>query len=358
MKICIKKTNDRDENDYISIAKIYFNESSISKNNLFLETIDYPDILQVPANSDYGYFFDLSLLKEFNQKNFVNVISYNEGLIIISSEKSNSFQTLYTIDFDWFCRGLEFILSDRDFSVLEENLIKNEKERLDVVRHTNNYPLITDYIRKHPNSFKTVYYAGAGYDLSPLQLFSKNANVEKIYFSDYFFDRDDSEKIKGRIDERCENVIELKPRDFNKRSWADFWHPGTIANEMFYHPDTAWGRLIRINQSLQLNKYFDFYYLGTEGVQTAEILIENKIIPDVLVIQDHGFGGNWAEFGGVDSPLYKVMKNNLPEYILSNPDNEMLWPGYKQVTETYNPGLPDANPMQLMNQRELYKRKI
>ena len=75
-----------------------------------------------------------------------------------------------------------------------------------------------------------------------------------------------------------------------------------------------------------------------------------------MVLQDHGFGGGWAVFGGENSPLYRVMKNNLPTYILLEPGgNTDIWPGYIQVTKPYAPGIKNANAMH-MNKRALYKR--
>jgi hypothetical protein len=80
--------------------------------------------------------------------------------------------------------------------------------------------------------------------------------------------------------------------------------------------------------------------LGTEGVLTAAILIENNIIPDVLVLQDHGYCTNYDLFSGPNSPIYQVMEDNLPNYILidtTEAGNTVPWQNYVQVTKSYQP---------------------
>ena len=345
----------------IYIAKIFL-DTTISKNEILLNTIDCEEYIETNGKIDWEYLME-GILKDFKNKEFTHIIEYSKNLIVISSDLHPEMESLSKIYLDNLCMGLQVIANENDFGFLENHLIKSEHKSVNINNSDiNQLPAITDYIAQHPDSFKTVYYPGAGNDFSSLQLFGKYANTGQIYFSDYYT-ASEITKIRERLDERGENVVQLTPAHFKRNNWSDFWpnenNKWFNGNQIIcdtINPIYSWGRKIKINHSNELNKTFDFYYLGTEAIKTAEILIKNKIYPDVLVLQDHGFGGGWAVFGGENSPLYTVMRNDLPTYILLEPGgNTDIWPGYIQVTKPYAPGIQNANAMH-MNKRALYKR--
>jgi len=355
MKIFIKNTRLRNiRNDKnILLAKIYFDSSSLSRNNLLFDTIDYECAIEIINDVHWDDFMD-NYLKEFRSNESINIIAYNNESIIISSEQHPKLVSLYEIDMHELCMGLQKIANDADLSYLERNFINhNYVITPNVDEENENLPDITEYISQHQDSFKVVYYPGSGDDFSSLQLFGRFANIEKIIFTDYF-NAPEITKIRELIDERGENVVKIMPKHFNKRQWHQFWPSDRAAfSEEYIHPRYAWGRLLEFKPK---NKSFQFYYLGTEAVKTVSILIENGIHPDVLVLQDHGFGGNWTVFGRENLHLYNSMINHLPEYILLDPKgNTDIWPGYKQVTKTYIPGILNANSAYTAK-RALYKR--
>jgi hypothetical protein len=363
MKIFIKKSHlcNPDGNSIIYIAKIFF-ETTISNNELLLNTIDYEEYIETNGEIEWQYLMD-EILKDFAHQEFTQIIEFSKNLIVISSDLHPGIESLSKIYLYNLCMGLQVVAYENDFSFLEKHLIKSEHQ--DIIINdsgVNELPAITDYIAQHPDSFKTVYYPGAGDDFSSLQLFGKYSNTENIYFSDYY-NTPEIISIRERLDERGEDTLSLMPSHFKRGNWSDFWPDENDdwfdANQIIsdiINPIYSWGRKIKINHPNQLNKTFDFYYLGTEAIKTAEILIKNRIYPDVLVLQDHGTGGNWTVFGGENSPLYSVMKNNLPKYLLLEPRCENdIWPGYNQVTKPYAPGIQNANPMH-MNKRALYER--
>lgn len=108
-------------------------------------------------------------------------------------------------------------------------------------------------------------------------------------------------------------------------------------------------------------------YLGTDGFGTASVLLANAIKPDVVVLQDHGYGHTYNIFGlGQDgsSLLYDQFGDNLPEYLFVDTSITTPWPGYEPVTLPFNPTseiipgftLPTAIRPQHGNERVLYKR--
>jgi hypothetical protein len=61
--------------------------------------------------------------------------------------------------------------------------------------------------------------------------------------------------------------------------------------------------------------------------------------PFAIVLQDHGFGGNWAgRFGGQDSCLYWLANENsaLPQWLLVGEDTDP-WPDYTAVSACDTP---------------------
>jgi hypothetical protein len=221
------------------------------------------------------------------------------------------------------------------------------------------------FLEENHNKFKTIYYPGSGTDYSVMELFAEYAEVSNIYYADY------GEEMKGyglatfsNIDylEECElpfcnyymkDLVVLNPQDLNKNSWLDFW-PDNLESKKFGKPENGWGASVKMKCH---SDWFSFIYLGTEGIQTAEVLLSNNIFLDVVVLQEHGCGGNWSHFGGANSPLYHTMQEHLPEYILMEPDsNTEIWPGYIQVTEPYLPPLGRARP-QHANARALFRKQ-
>ena len=66
-----------------------------------------------------------------------------------------------------------------------------------------------------------------------------------------------------------------------------------------------------------------FWNLWVRGRRTA---------PFALLLQDHGWGGNWTRFGR-DGALHQaaVTSGSLPKWLLSVP--ELAWPGYRRLTD-------------------------
>lgn len=237
---------------------------------------------------------------------------------------------------DEFDRSINFIAEYNDFSYLENEALIPTGLTLEFnVENDTDLPSLTDYVSSHVEEFKTIYYPGAGLDFSPLQLCGIFPNDPVIYFTDYMR-IPELERIIQRLDNGLENWEELFPENFNKFSWDDFWPTNPLAwDEEYHHPKHGWGRKYQFSWE---DKNCTFCYLGTEGVQTPAILLGNNIILDVLVLQDHGYSSNYDLFSGPNSPLYQVMKENLPKYILvdtTGAGNTAPLPNYVQVTKPY-----------------------
>lgn len=192
-----------------------------------------------------------------------------------------------------------------------------------MLENENNLLELIDFIHDNKSKFKNIFYPGAGYDFSPLQVFGKYGSPENIYLVDF----DPSNIIRDRIDNRAACVLKLSPADFGKSNWAEFFP----ADENSQNIQNPWGRRIWFNRSND----FNLFYLQTEAVETVKILIENNIIPDVLVYKEGYFGES--------SYLFEAMINNMPAYIMSAPSEPNMWQGYKQITKSYQPAVYDSS---------------
>jgi hypothetical protein len=360
MKIAIKRNKrvrieEAHQPREINIIYVHF-PGSERNDNFYFNTIDYDRVLDYNPND---YFFDqISIYSS----TFYVIHLDKRFLVLVPQESFSALRSIalnmpiWQVDPDEFNRALNFIAEDNDFSYLNnEALIPTDLTLKINEENSTDLPSLTDYVSSHLEEFKTIYYPGAGLDFSPLQLFGLCQNDPVIYFTDYMR-IPELERIIQRLDKGLESWKELFPENFNKSSWDDFWPTNSLAwNEEYHHPRLGWGRKYQFSWE---DKNCTFCYLGTEGVQTAAILIENNIIPDVLVLQDHGYSTNYDLFSGPNSPLYQVMKDNIPNYILidtSRAGNTVPWPNYVQVTKTYQPPV-FMSLSQNQDRRALFKR--
>jgi hypothetical protein len=146
------------------------------------------------------------------------------------------------------------------------------------------YSLIFHLLRR-------VYYPGSGKDLETLSLvLSQIKFVEDIIFCDYLvhLELEELSRLQGW---EVLKVIPLTPMDFKKDSWTDFWYdhensksfaaPGQISSNLF------------ILHNIKSHKIVRFFQLGTEGVGTYKALRSCGLRPNLIILADHGFGGNW-----------------------------------------------------------------
>lgn len=98
--------------------------------------------------------------------------------------------------------------------------------------------------------------------------------------------------------------------------------------------------------------------IGGEAVATYDALFcqGDAALVYAVVLQDHGFGGNWERFGGEGSPLFSLAgRFGLPEWLLVGDGGEdsrisaCAWPGYKPVSKPSEGGMH-------FNKRRLYRK--
>jgi len=193
--------------------------------------------------------------------------------------------------------------------------------------------IISEYLDLTDNIGKTLYYPGAGNDFQTLKLFVENSSINDVYYSDYHSKKINIEVLMSILGDNWSLIskIDLTPMNFNKKEWSDFWFNLEKAAH-YSKPENAYG--IKFIFKHLSGKEFALYYLGTEAIKTYLILLENKINIDLVVLQDHGTGDNWSEFGiGQDIKDFGLSKVSdfLPSLLFVG-KNTVPWNGYKQIT--------------------------
>lgn len=76
-------------------------------------------------------------------------------------------------------------------------------------------------------------------------------------------------------------------------------------------------------------------FLGADGHATYDALFcqDNKMPPFAVLLQDHGFGGNWSNFGNA-GVMHDIARrtDRLPELLLVGVGTEP-WAGYKELED-------------------------
>ncbi len=81
---------------------------------------------------------------------------------------------------------------------------------------------------------------------------------------------------------------------------------------------------------------FSLLYIGGEGVATYQAIYwTNFQSAKVIIITDHGFGGNYTEFRDVQGPFHWVVSHNvhdIPKYMFYN-GQDLEWLNYRHISE-------------------------
>lgn len=185
-------------------------------------------------------------------------------------------------------------------------------------------------------------YPGSGTDGQPVQYFGSRQMADCFVYIDYGIDREHIARELGEgghpfMGYRQLGNFPLTQQELTPHGWQPHIRPPSDAWRHF-----ASAKPFAFIQILERLPQFDvshgperlaILFLGADGVATYDAMFcqGSAASPFAVVLQDHGFGGNWTTFGlgGALEELAKIT-NQWPEYLFVA-ENSHPWGDYEVV---------------------------
>ena len=210
---------------------------------------------------------------------------------------------------------------------------------------------------------RIVFYPGYGDDGQPVRLFGAAGAAHVFVMADYGVERS---RLLEKLDSEDESfkgydlldLLDMKERDLVPAGWRP-----TLSIETRRQPQTTmWSGspygfvAIFVRQEAFDPSHgpdrFSVLFLGADGIATYDALFcqhGRRIEPFGMILQDHGFGGNYSSFGA-GGLLHQIAEraNVFPRFILVNERNTRLWRGYGRIEDVHaDPGGDYGTPRRL-----------
>ena len=212
-------------------------------------------------------------------------------------------------------------------------------------------------------SHRILYYPGAYDDGEPLRDFNKTNHLHTFFYVDYLMNEADLRKKltdnNAFTGYTLLDIQNLTPKELVPDGWTRHFTP--TREDIERMPNDAQQNTFGLIAIFEREPTFDdshgakrfaLIYLKSDGIATYDAVFANyKNPPQVLVLQDHGFGCGYAPFGN-DGPLVKIanITNCYPNYIFCA-ENTLIWDGYEKVDGLF----PEIAEMHY-TKRILYKK--
>lgn len=233
---------------------------------------------------------------------------------------------------------------------------------LDDVRSGERFP------REQFFSSRVVYYPGSGSDGHPVKLFGSTHSAHCFVYADYGMAQD---ALESRLEDPSHGFrgyhtlarLQLSERDLVPAGWTPHVHAGEA-------PQGGHGFAVAVApfgflEVLERDDEFDdnhgarrlaILFLGADGIATYDALFCQELHhspPFAVLLEDHGFGGNYDRFGR-GSLLERIAMecDVVPRWLLAA-KNTGPWNGFERVPGVdADCGGMHATPRFLHEQRE------
>ncbi len=195
---------------------------------------------------------------------------------------------------------------------------------------------------------RVMYYPGPSLDGHGVRVFASSHSVHCFVHADYGLRRRDVErelKPLGRGFKGYHPIarIVLTEQDLTPAGWTTHVEPHEIKNDPLLFNRVAYSpfaifhveeRDFHLDDSHGPER-FAFLHIGADGFAVYDALFcqdDDVEQPFAVLLQDHGFGGNYDKFGrgGLLELIAERATNDLPPWMLVG-DNTHPWPGYEKV---------------------------
>jgi hypothetical protein len=190
---------------------------------------------------------------------------------------------------------------------------------------------------------RVVFYPGSGRDGQPVEFFGTRHAAHCFVFVDYGLSQ---RELSNMLSPRGQPFrgyasagrIPLTQRDLSPRGWNPILEPHEVGRSMPLANEAPYGFV----EILDRKQGFDdshgpqrlaILFLFADGAAAYAALFcqPDQSTPFAVVLQDHGFSGNWADFGR-DGALETIAHRarRLPDYLLVG-EQTRPWSGYEAV---------------------------
>ena len=201
-----------------------------------------------------------------------------------------------------------------------------------------------------------VFYPGSGKDLHPIEIFGSTREASLFVGADYLVSPDfgalnlrSGFHVVAQHDLNFQELCDLLEADQQHpcgERWTRFadWNAingGTSRWVVFQESEAG--------QDQEPRRVGLLHVFGEAVWAYWHLWAKRNAAPSAILLQDHGFGGNWAPFGGGDAPLYRVAERAALPASLVVAGNTAVWPGYAPVRPVGGGGMHNHD-------RTLYRR--
>jgi hypothetical protein len=207
---------------------------------------------------------------------------------------------------------------------------------------------LADYAPGTPLDFENiirsrlVYYPGAGEDGQPVRLFAGSGSAHCFLYVDYGMTREAVEAALANPGFSGYHIIgnaDFAQTDLTPQGWQPVSNPGQIRNTIPL-PNIQPYCIIKIferNEGLDEThgvRRFAVVFLCGDGIASYNAIWDPRYrrpAPFAIVLQDHGFGGNYDKFGR--GGLFENVAMHLdvfPKFLLVA-DNTEAWHNYELI---------------------------
>ena len=193
---------------------------------------------------------------------------------------------------------------------------------------------------------RTLFYPGSGHDGQPVELFGSSHAIHCFIYVDYgVSEAEIGDDLHSRNHSfrgyQTISRVKIQERNLTPKGWTPHVIPGEIRIPKFAHGFIAPFAFIEVLErvdgfdDLHGPKRIAILFLGADGIATYDALFCQSTYkpPFALVIQDHGWGGNYDHFskGGLLERL-AIQGKALPKFLLVAQNSEP-WDGYVKIQD-------------------------
>ena len=185
---------------------------------------------------------------------------------------------------------------------------------------------------------RCVYYPGAGFDGQPIHTFNGGNAAHLYIYVDYGVEK---QMIESKLDS-FKGYKVIGKHDIALNQLAPAWRPHIRMTKELVEESRRCAKVSPYCFMAVFERKEEFtsdhgaerfavIFIGGDGIATYDALFANKnmVTPLAVILQEHGFGGNYASFGR-DSIMEEIAEKSgvYPELLLVGTNCTEAWNGF------------------------------